>query len=301
MSSNKPTILFVSPSPQDLKALADLLQDHSNVAFATSGTQALAVAAEMKSLDMVVIDGKLGQDVLYDTCTRLRTEQPLKAMPVVLVVDDGAIDGKAIRAGAADVITRSTPVELAVARIKAQLELKYKTDLLTDIALLDGLTSIPNRDRFEEYLDIEWRRSLREFNTLSLIAIDIDDFTAYNDRNGVGVGDECLKRIARVLQHNCLRAADMVARAGGDEFVALLPGISLDNALIVAQKMVKAVAALNIPHEGSEPFGIITVSAGVASIEPSQDNNAGDLSDEAEEMLYRAQQSGRNQALGIAL
>ena len=135
-------------------------------------------------------------------------------------------------------------MSLAAARIKTQLELKYKTGVLQDVASLDGLTALANKPRLDEYLGIEWRRSLREFYPLSLIKIDIDFFTAFNDHHGLGNGDDVLKRVARALMVNCSRAGDMLSRYSNDEFFVLLPAIELDSALTVAERMVEAVADL---------------------------------------------------------
>ena len=181
------------------------------------------------------------------------------------------------------------------------LDLQHKTRLLGDIASLDPLTTLASKERLDEYLDIEWRRSLREFYPLSLISLDIDLFTAYNDQNGLGSGDEALRRIARAIEGTSNRAADMVSRYQGDQFVVLLPTLELENALLVAEKMVAAVEELEIPNEASTVSDVITVSAGVATIEPSRDKRYEDLLDEAQEMLYRSQQDGGNQAQGVSL
>ena len=134
-----------------------------------------------------------------------------------------------------------------------------------------------------------------------MILIDIDDFAAFNDQYGAGSGDQVLKRVAQVIENNCLRAADLVARFDGDEFVALLPGIELENALKVAVNICRAVAALGIEHSGSGEGGILTVSVGVATVEPTQDQSQALLMEEVAEMLNSAQQMGGNQAQGIDL
>ncbi len=298
--SYKPTIFIVDNNPAELDALSSLLHDDSNLIYATTGAQAVSIAMEIKSLDCVLMNIALPDMDGYEVCTRLKLEPKLKDVPVIFIAQSFTEESltRALNMGGSECIDQATALPLAVARIKNQLERKYKTDLLAEIALLDGLTSIPNRERFDSYLDIEWRRSLREFNTLSVLMIDIDGFNQFSEHYGLGVGEECLKRVARVLQANCLRAADMVARYGSDEFVALLPGIELENALIVAENMVRAVANLGLDRgDGS----MLTISAGVASIDPTQDNNSQDLMDEAEEVMGTAQQAGGNQSRGIAI
>ena len=300
--SDKPTLLIVDAEPGSLQTLCQSLNSESNLVFATSGEQAVNVATEMKSIDTILLNTQLPDISGFEACARLKSEDRLKTVPMVFLAEQMNDDDLAqcLRCGGVDYFTRSMPLAWLNAKLKSLLEFKHKTDLLTEIALLDGLTSIPNRDRFEEYLDIEWRRSLREFNTLAMIYVDIDSFTAFNEAYGLAAGDECLKRIARLMQNNCLRAADMVARYDDDEFVALLPGTELDNVLLVAEKMVEAAAQLNISHDGSSQ-GFVSISAGVVTIDPGQDNKPTDLLDEVEEMLIQAQQSGGNQVQGIAL
>ena len=296
----KPTVLIADNHSLDLDMLTGKLATDANIVYASGPGQLIAVAGELKSLDMVLIACTRIDDEILAVCRQLKVTMP-GLLSVVYASQVTAADWqRCLHAGVAEVLDASEPVESASLRISLLLELKYKTGLLTELALLDGLTSVPNRERFEQYLDIEWRRGLREFNTLTLLLIDIDHFTSYNERNGLNAGDNCLRRLARLLQNNCLRAADMVGRSGGDEFAALLPGTEFENALQVAEKMVKAFRTLAIDHPGSEQ-GILTLSIGVASIEPGRDSQPDDLLDEAAEMLAQARHGGGDQAQGIAI
>ena len=300
--SDKPTVLIVDQNPNDLQPLSDLLYDHAKIMIATSGQQALDVSHEMASLDLVMLSQELGSDDSLSICSAFKSQAHTKAIPLIMLVDNMAEEGRqaVLRAGANDYLDRAMTAQDMASRIKLHLELKYKTDLLTEIALLDPLTSIPSAERFNEYLDIEWRRGHREFTTLTLIHLAIDNFDGFIEQHGLSAADDVLKRISRLMQANCLRAADMVARFADEEFVALLPGTELDNAMLVAQKMLAAVRALNLANQESES-GILTISVGVVAIEPSRDNKPTDLLAEAEEMLSQAQQAGGDEVQAIAV
>jgi diguanylate cyclase (GGDEF)-like protein len=131
--------------------------------------------------------------------------------------------------------------------------------------------------------------------------VDIDAFSSFNDHYGAGVGDNCLKRITSAIENNCLRAADIVARYDNDEFVALLPCTEFENALRVAENICRAVSSLNLIHEYSDCADVVTVSVGIATIDPTQDQGYKALIHEVKEVLHMAQHKGGNQAQGVEL
>ena len=160
----------------------------------------------------------------------------------------------------------------------------------------DALTEIPNRRSFDHLLELEWKRSIRSHQPLSLILIDVDHFKAYNDLYGHQEGDYCLKHIAEVLSSVLYREEDVVARYGGEEFVVLLPNVDADGALEVAERMRLSIYERRIKHEGAPEEGLLTLSLGVATSIASQDHGASDLLQAADQGLYQAKATGRNQA-----
>ncbi len=184
---------------------------------------------------------------------------------------------------------RERKLELLVAERTRELE--QANESLHNLAILDGLTNIANHRRFREFLDHEWRRSLRQATPLSLVMMDIDYFKKYNDDCGHQAGDDCLKQVAEALQGAVARPTDLVARYGGEEFVAVLADTDRAGAMDVAEKMRQRIEALNLAHP---EFQRITISAGVASIVPVS-GAPDDLIGAADEALYRAKRSGRNQ------
>ena len=114
-------------------------------------------------------------------------------------------------------------------------EIRRYWDMLESLSTTDGLTGISNRRRFDEFLEREWRRGMREHSELSLLLIDIDYFKEFNDRYGHLVGDDCLKQVAATLERTAERAGDLVARYGGEEFACVLPGTGERGAVRLAE------------------------------------------------------------------
>ena len=171
---------------------------------------------------------------------------------------------------------------------------KQRERELLERSLRDGLTGLWNRRAFEERLAESWHASQRNQQPLSLVLIDVDHFKIYNDRLGHTAGDDCLRSVAQSLRGGVLRAGSMVARFGGEEFVALLEGTPGDGALAAAERLRQCVQALALPHPGSSAAPYVTVSLGVACLTPGADSLAGSLIQAADAALYRAKQGGRN-------
>ncbi len=176
----------------------------------------------------------------------------------------------------------------------ANRRLQEANDGLTLLTTLDGLTGVANRRRFEEILDVEWRRALRADQPLALVMIDIDHFKRYNDTQGHQRGDDCLKRVAAALAASLHRAGDLVARYGGEEFVVVLPGADEERAAAHAEVLRLGIEELAIPHPWSSAHGVVTVSLGVAATRPAAGGAAAALLEAADRALYAAKAGGRN-------
>jgi diguanylate cyclase (GGDEF)-like protein len=143
-------------------------------------------------------------------------------------------------------------------------------------------------------LKAEFSRARRAGGSLALIILDVDCFKQYNDTYGHPAGDECLRRISQVVKAAQRRAGDLAARYGGEELALLLPGTDAAGAMAVAEKVRLAVQDLIMPHRAS-PARIVTVSAGVATCEPTNDSGLPlDFVEAADQSLYEAKHSGRN-------
>ena len=181
-------------------------------------------------------------------------------------------------------------------------ELEDANRQLEAMSMADGLTGVANRRRFDELLELEWRRAGRNHQTLALALMDVDRFKAYNDRYGHVAGDECLRRVAAALSSACRRAGEVVARYGGEEFAVLIPGTTEQGAMHEAERLRAAVEALGIVRETTSSLQtIVTVSVGLAVTSPSERSSAYSLVSAADSALYEAKRGGRNRVVVAAV
>ncbi len=179
-------------------------------------------------------------------------------------------------------------------RRRMETALKGANEKLERLATLDGLTHIPNRRRFDEYLEQEWQRMVREQQPLSLIMFDVDYFKPYNDCLGHQQGDEALIAIAAAATRAVKRAADLLARYGGEEFAVVLPNTRRAGAEIVAKALQQEIAELQLIHPQSPIGEYLTISIGIASVVPTADQAPEDLIAAADAALYQAKRRGRD-------
>jgi diguanylate cyclase (GGDEF)-like protein len=181
--------------------------------------------------------------------------------------------------------------ELVDARTR---QLQRANELLVDLSYVDALTSVPNRRRFDELFQDEWKRCLRAGSPLSLVMIDIDSFKGYNDTYGHLVGDECLRSVALCLADGLVRRGDAIARYGGEEFAVILPATEVAGALLVAEHLRRRVERLGVPTTASKVGRVVTVSCGLATTQPTIEQDPAELFRRADEALYRAKRAGGN-------
>jgi diguanylate cyclase (GGDEF)-like protein len=176
-------------------------------------------------------------------------------------------------------------------------QLEVLNDELQRLANHDSLTGVANRRRGDIYLEQVWSRLLREQKPLSVIMLDVDHFKNFNDNYGHQAGDDCLIRIAKAIQAQLSRPADLMSRYGGEEFILILPNTDLQGAKIVGEKAREAVEALGIGHAYSSVGNKVTISAGVATCIPTKDKGVDSLVKQADNTLYQAKQGSRNLVL----
>jgi diguanylate cyclase (GGDEF)-like protein len=166
---------------------------------------------------------------------------------------------------------------------------------LADVALHDGLTGLLNRAALEEQARGLWQHAQRARLPVSVLLIDIDHFKAYNDLYGHQAGDGCLQQVANAIRTSAQRRSlDMVARYGGEEIIAILPGADRDHATQVAVAVLKAVTELGIVHGGSATRPYVTVSIGVTTVEPGGDYSHEHAVRQADIALYSSKARGRD-------
>jgi len=163
------------------------------------------------------------------------------------------------------------------------------------MAMVDELTQIANRRYFNLILEQEWTRLLGEAKPLSIVLADVDCFKLYNDYYGHQQGDECLYQVSQIIGQCLAQSSDLVARYGGEEFIILLPNTPLTRAIEIVDKIQKELHHRHLPHLKSHVTDCITLSLGIASTIPALSLTPNQLISTADQALYLAKQSGRNQ------
>ena len=268
--------------------------------------------------ELVLLDWVLPDMSGIDTVKLLKSKPEWRDVPVIMVTskNDGTDLESALDAGAADFIIKPVEKVTLLARARAALRLKHETDRRKErekellevtrrleevisslqlISTMDALTGIPNRRLFDESISKEWRRCLRDEAPLSIIMIDLDHFKSYNDHYGHVAGDEALKYVAEAIAAAVKRPGDIVARFGGEEFCAILPGTPAGGASYVAEVMRHNVIKLGVEHQKSPVASHVTISCGVATMVPKKELRTSFLVAAADEALYEAKRKGRNQ------
>ncbi len=196
-------------------------------------------------------------------------------------------------------LLKRVAIQLGIAIKQSELyqQLEQANKNLEELAVIDSLTKIANRRKFDQYLATEWKRLTREKNPLSLILCDVDHFKLYNDTYGHQAGDRCLRKVAQAISKAIKRPADLVARYGGEEFAVVLPNTNVEGAKYLAQQIRLQVEAIKIPHINSPVDLYITLSLGVASCIPIKDTEVYGLVAAADQGLYQAKERGRNQVV----
>lgn len=280
-------------------------------------------AADQPLPDLILLDHVMPDIDGVEACRKIKAVEALKDIPIIMVTvaTEEKTLKQAFAAGVVDYITKPVRKVEFLARVSAGLHLKRELDarkareqelmevtqrleaanrMLLSRSALDSLTVIPNRRRFDEVLEQEWKRAMRAGRSLALAMIDVDDFKLYNDTYGHQAGDHCLKRVAGVLSRGVKRPGDLVARYGGEEFAVILPGADLEGAVEVAEMFREKIEACAMPHVRSRGGQVVTISAGVAAMAPARGSKSAELVEAADRALYRAKREGRNRVQAAA-
>jgi diguanylate cyclase (GGDEF)-like protein len=178
-------------------------------------------------------------------------------------------------------------------------ELRIANQHLEELASLDGLTGLANRRGFDRELERRWRFAIEQRRPLALLMVDIDHFKLFNDGYGHVRGDACLSAVAETLSSVTLHDAVLVARYGGEEFAVLVPGLDTARMTALGEEVRRAVEDLLLTH-AEAPCGFVTISVGVASLLPDNEQTPADLVEAADNALYAAKRRGRNAVVAHA-
>ncbi|NWF99297.1 MAG: diguanylate cyclase [Nitrospirae bacterium] len=301
----KASILLVEDDKIQAQKTREYLEASGyDVILAENGKSALKIA-KTENIELILLDRILPDMDGSEVCRWLRLNKDTRSIPIIMLTVKGSVmervDG--LEAGADDYLPKPyNEIELN-ARIYASLRTKYLRDELKEknrqleevlskveiLAITDPLTEIYNRRHFSLIIQKEFARTLRYNSPLSCLMVDIDHFKDINDNFGHSAGDIVLKEIAQNIK-NCLRKVDTIARWGGEEFVALLPGTKKEDAFIVASRILRSISEFKYTGINKQ----ITASIGIATIPELKINSAEKLIDASDIALYKAKNKGRN-------
>ena len=320
---NSAMVLLVDDQAMIGEAVRRGLAQEENIDFhfCADPHQAVAQAVRLKPtviLQDLIMPGLDGLTLVHE----YRNNPATQDIPIIVLStkEDALVKSAAFAAGANDYLVKLPDTIELVARIRyhsrsyltllqrdeAYRALRVSQQQLLDTNLVlqrlmnsDGLTGLSNRRHFDEYLELEWRRAMREQSQLSLLMIDVDYFKSYNDTFGHLAGDEALRRVAEAIRGSCSRPTDLPARYGGEEFALVLPSTSPGGARLIAEKLRQMVLALDIAHTSPRADSRLSVSIGLANQTPAIGTTCRQLILAADKGLYMAKNQGRNQ-VGIA-
>lgn len=305
-------VLIIDDEPINIQVIRGALGGEYELFFATNGVDALKVAEEALP-DLILLDIMMPEMDGYEVCRRLKENQTTARIPVIFITAKTSVEEetKGLEIGAIDYIAKPISPPIVKVRIRNHLELKRHADmlfalteelaeknqLLERVAREDTQTGLANRRHFNEIIEHEVRRAIRNNLPLSLVICDIDFFKLYNDHYGHVAGDDCLQSVGRLIHNTAQRGGDLPARYGGEEFAVILPGTDINGAQEVAHRIVTTIWNANIPHAHSSVAERVTMSAGAATMQPVKGADARDLISKADEQLYLAKKNGRNRVM----
>ncbi len=253
-----------------------------------------------------------------------RKNKNTNGIPIIAlsVKEDAVVKSRAFEAGADDYLVKlPDPIEL-IARIRyhsrsfvtarkldnaysllresqqqlldTNLVLQMANNALQRLINLDGLTDLPNRRCFDDFLEAQWQRAIETGAEISLLMVDVDFFKLFNDEYGHLAGDDALKKVAAAMRNTVTDESYLPARYGGEEFAAILPGASESVAKAIGNSLREKVEEMNIPHHSPKPDSVVTVSIGLATLAPTASGGSKKLIELADKALYLAKRGGRN-------
>ncbi|WP_421791922.1 PleD family two-component system response regulator [Hyphobacterium sp.] len=290
--------LIITGEERIAEHLAERLPDEAVAEKEIDPAKAVSRAAD--GFDLIIVDLTTKVFDALRVCARIRSNSETRHVPILAIVDpdEMARSVRALDLGVNDIVNRPVDRGELNARIRTQLRRKRYADMLRErlddsleMAVTDPLTGLSNRRYLSSRLEQAVQRVAHGEETACVMIADLDYFKRVNDSYGHDAGDAVLQQFAECLRHRA-RAVDLVARFGGEEFVVLMPSVTLNEAAIGAERLRATVNKLSFRLPGTDSVLAVTVSIGLAEI------HAGDTVDSAlrraDEALYRAKAAGRN-------
>ncbi len=283
------------------KCVEALAEDKDVVTVVETGQQAMEQVLATQ-FDLLIISLNLQDEDGLRLCSQLRSSEKARTVPILMVAaeEDMSRIAHGLEMGAHDYILRPVDKNELLARVRTQIRRKRFQERLhatyeksLSMALTDSLTGLYNRRYFDVHLQKLLQRQETSPKSMGILMMDIDHFKGVNDTYGHGVGDEVLEIFSERLRDK-LRGFDMVARMGGEEFIAILPDVSEHMCHIISERLRRAIA--EEPFKCAAPEGQITIttSIGGTCIEGGVKKTPEEVMKEVDDSLYAAKEAGRN-------
>jgi two-component system cell cycle response regulator len=297
-------VLIVDDDLRQAERIALELGAEHRIAIETDPEAALAAAKG--ALDLIIVNVAAVNFDGLRIVAQAKSGDARRA-PILAIVDPAERPRmvKALELGAADILPRPVDTEELSARVRTQIRRKRYTDFLRqkldssmEMAVTDALTGLHNRRYMTGQLQALVGRAAQGGAQVAVLVLDVDHFKSVNDGFGHDAGDEVLVEFAVRLATN-VRAVDLPCRMGGEEFVVVMPGASLEDAGRVAERIRRDVASAPFRVMGGKEQITITISVGVAATVGDGDTPEG-LLKRADEGVYEAKSAGRNKVIAKA-
>lgn len=287
-------ILVIDDSPMQAQFLSSILQADYEVTVCCTAEAGLE-AAKKGSFSLILLDVVMPGMDGFTLLQELKNIEEIRYIPVILVtsLSNTQYEERGLTMGAVDYVTKPFSPAVIKSRVNTHIQLYHYQTRFRRQAMVDELTGVANRRRYEEEYRARWREAVRFGLPISVCMFDIDKFKLYNDTFGHPAGDQVIAAVAKTVDGYFQRSTDLFARYGGEEFVALFLGSVGRTAFEFLKTVRQAVEDLHMPHQSPvSPW--VTVSVGGVTMIPTPQTSPKDCLEWADTMLYHAKDSGRN-------
>ena len=291
------TVLIVDDDNVSRTVISTILSDLCQCVTVSNAPDALSYCKQQKP-DLLVVDVNMPEMNGLNLCKAIKHDDDLDDIPLIFITGNVSKESQlqCWESGGNDFVSKPVIAQTLIHRVRNQLLSKLRMDALTTLTFHDSLTGLLNRNYLTQEYPRLSRQLMRDQQPLGVILFDIDNFKQYNDHHGHLYGDQCLERVAKILQQHGRRSRDAMIRYGGEEFLAILPDADMPATRRIAQNIVRAVYDTNIPHAQTE-HSRVTLSAGAISTKAFDQDSLEDILDLADMNLYEAKLNGKNQVV----
>ena len=290
-------ILVIDDSAVQIEFLNSILKNDYEITMCQTAADGLRAAKE-GGYSLILLDVVMPDMDGFTLIRELKATDLTRHVPVIMITGlaDIQYEERGLLLGAVDYIAKPFSPVIIKARVNTHIQLYRYQNQFQEQALVDQLTGVANRRRYEAESAARWKDAVRFGQPFSLCMFDIDKFKVYNDTFGHPAGDRVISAVAKEVSAHFRRATDLFARYGGEEFVAVFVGGDGQSAFEFLKEIRQAVEDMHIPHDPSVGSWV-TISVGGVTLRPKAGDSFDTYLKLADTMLYDAKRFGRNQVV----